>query len=110
LQLALAEKTEIKNLIHLTPDLVLSQSSLNKIQIYVRKCIPAIYDKNEARCGTFGRGSALQAGRSRFRFLVVSLNFLLTLSVRPRYGPGIDSALTQMSTRNISWRVMAAGA
>jgi len=44
-QLALAETTEIRNLVCLTPDLVISQSSLNRIQTYVRKCIPAIHDK-----------------------------------------------------------------
>jgi hypothetical protein len=53
-QLALAETTEIKNLVCLTPDLVLIQSSFNRIQTYVRKFIPAIYDEHEARSGEFG--------------------------------------------------------
>ena len=37
-------------------------------------------------------------------------NFPLTQSFRPHYGPGVDSAVTEMSTRNISWGVKAAGA
>jgi len=90
-QLALAETTEIKNLICLTPDLVISPSPLNRIQTDVRKFIPAICDKHEARSGAFGWGCALQVGRSQVRFLMVSLNFLLTSS-RPRYGTGFDSA------------------
>jgi hypothetical protein len=52
--LALAETTEIKNLVFLTSDLVTTQSSLNRIQNYVRKFIPAIYDEHEARDGAFG--------------------------------------------------------
>jgi hypothetical protein len=32
------------------------------------------------------------------------------VSFRPHYGPGVDSALTEMSTRNISWGVKAASA
>ena len=37
-------------------------------------------------------------------------NFSLTLSFRPHYGPGVDTASKEMSTRNISWAVKAAGA
>ena len=37
--------------------------------------------------GAVGRGTALQAGRSRVRFPMVSLT-----SFRPHYGPGVDSA------------------
>jgi len=53
-QLALTETTEIKNLVCLTPDLVITQSSLNRIQIYMRKFIPVMYDKNEACGEAFG--------------------------------------------------------
>ena len=40
-QLTLAEKTQINNLYRATPDLVISQSSLSRIQTYVRKVNPA---------------------------------------------------------------------
>jgi len=53
-QLSLSETTGIKNLVCLTPDLVISQLSLNRIQTYVRRFIPAICDKHEARGGAFG--------------------------------------------------------
>ena len=36
-------------------------------------------------------------------------NFSLT-SFQPHYGPGVDSPLTEMSTRNISLGVKVAGA
>jgi hypothetical protein len=45
-QLFLAETTEIKNLVCLITYLVITQSSLNRIQTYVRKFIPAIYKIN----------------------------------------------------------------
>jgi hypothetical protein len=53
-QLALAETIEIKNLVCLTPDLVFTRSSLNRIQTHVRNFIPDIYDKHEARGGAVG--------------------------------------------------------
>jgi len=43
LQLMLAEKTEIKNLGHETPDLIISESSASRKQTYVRKFDPSIY-------------------------------------------------------------------
>jgi len=43
LQLTLAKKTEIKNLGHETPDLIISQSSASRKQTYVRKFNPALY-------------------------------------------------------------------
>jgi hypothetical protein len=43
LLLTLAEKTEIKNLGHETPELIISQSSASRKQTYVRKFNPAIY-------------------------------------------------------------------
>jgi len=52
-----------------------------------------------------GWGTALQAGRSRVRFLTGSLG-----SFRPHCGAGIDSAFTEVSTRNISWGIKPAGA
>jgi hypothetical protein len=51
LQLALAEKTEIKTSAHATPDLVISQLSSSRIQTYVRKFNPALYAKHKwLRC------------------------------------------------------------
>ena len=37
-------------------------------------------------------GTALQAGRSRIRYPMVSLEFSLTSSLRPRHGLGVESA------------------
>jgi len=37
-ELTLAEKNEVKNLGHMTCDLVISQSSSSRIQTYVRQC------------------------------------------------------------------------
>ena len=41
--------------------------------------------------GGAGGGRALQAGRSRVRFPMVSLEFFID-TIRPHYGPGADSA------------------
>jgi hypothetical protein len=43
------------------------------------------------RGGAVGWGTALQAGRSRVRFPMVSLDFSLTYSFQPYHGPGFDS-------------------
>jgi hypothetical protein len=53
----------------------------------------------EARGGAVGWGPELQVGRSRVRFPMVPLEFFI--GVQP---------LIEMSTRNISWGVLAAGA
>jgi len=50
----------------------------------------------EARGGAFNSDTALQAGRSRVRFSMVSL--------------GLTQPLTEIRTRNICWGVKAAGA
>jgi hypothetical protein len=44
-----------------------------------------------ARGGAVGCGTAIQAGRSRVRFPMVSMEFLLTQSFRPQYGPWVES-------------------
>jgi hypothetical protein len=51
MHLTLADKTEIKNLSCTAPNLVISQSSSSRIQIYVRKFKHAIYDKHKQLCG-----------------------------------------------------------
>jgi len=44
------------------------------------------------RGGAFGWDTALQVGRSRVRFPMVSLEFFIDIILRPHYGPGVDSA------------------
>ena len=53
------------------------------------------------RSGAVGWGTALQAGRSRRRFPMESLEFFFFF--RLHYGPGSTEALTEMSTRTLSW-------
>jgi hypothetical protein len=59
-------------------------------------------------------GTALQLGRSRVRFPVVSLEFFSAVILPATLCPwGLTQVLTEMSTRNISWGgggVKAAGA
>ena len=60
--------------------------------------------------GAFGSGTALQAGRSRVRFPMVSLEFSLTQSFRPHYGPGVDSMSNRNEYQEYFLGVKAAGA
>jgi hypothetical protein len=53
------------------------------------------------RGGAVGRGTSLQAGRSRFRFLIVSLEFFIEI---------IDSASNRSEYPGIFPGVKAAGA
>ena len=46
--------------------------------------------KDGARGGAVGSGTALQAGKSRVRFPMVSLDFFIDISFQPHYGPGVD--------------------
>jgi hypothetical protein len=62
------------------------------------------------RCVAVGWGTALQAGRSRVRFPMLSLEILITRSFRPCMTLRSTQALTDISTRNIFWWVKAAGA
>jgi hypothetical protein len=43
----------------------------------------------------------LQAGRSRVRVPMMWIFFRFTYFFQPQYGPGVDSALTEISTRNL---------
>ena len=55
--------------------------------------------------------TALQVGRSRVRFPMVSLQFLIgIILLAALWLLGSTQPLTEMSTRNISWGVKAAGA
>ena len=58
----------------------------------------------------FGLGNALQAGRSRVRFPMVPLEFFTDIILPAALGLGLTQPLTEMSTRNISCGVKAAGA
>jgi hypothetical protein len=60
-----------------------------------------------ARGGAVGFGTALQSGMSRVRFPIVSLKFFIDIIL---LALGLTQTLTEMSTRNISWGVNAAGA
>ena len=66
--------------------------------------------KRGVRGGTVGWGTALQAGRWRVRFPVVSLEFLIDLNFRPHYGPGVDSASNRNEYQEYVLGVKAAGA
>jgi hypothetical protein len=57
-----------------------------------------------AHGGAVGWGTALQVGRSRVRFQMVSLELFIDIIL------GWTQPLTKMSTRNTSWGVKAAGA
>ena len=61
------------------------------------------------RGGAVG-GIALQAGRSRVRFSMVSFEFFIDNPSGRTMALGSTQPLTEMSTRNISWGVRAAGA
>jgi hypothetical protein len=64
-----------------------------------------------ARGGVVGWGTTLQTGTSRVRFPMVSLELIPWHNRFGRtMGLGSTQPLTEMSTRNISWGVKAAGA
>jgi len=54
--------------------------------------------KSGARDDAVGLGTALQAGSSRVRFPIMSLEFFIDLTLWPRYGP-------EMRKRVIAWGV-----
>jgi hypothetical protein len=63
-----------------------------------------------ARDSVVGWGTMLQAGRSRVRFPMRSLDFSITYSFQPHYGPGIDSASNRNEYQESSWGWSVAGA
>jgi hypothetical protein len=55
--------------------------------------------------------TALQAGKPRVRFPMVSLEFFLDIILPAAlFPPRLTQPLTEMITRNISWEVKATGA
>ena len=65
-----------------------------------------------ARGSAVGRGTALQPGRLRVHFPMVSLQFFVAIILLPHRTMALGSTqpLTEMCTRNISWGVKASGA
>jgi len=62
------------------------------------------YIKSKGHAVVFGWGTALQAGRPRDQFPVVSLEFFIDIILPTALWPwGSTQPLTKVSTRNISW-------
>jgi hypothetical protein len=55
-------------------------------------------------------GTALQTVRSWDRFPMVSLEFIIDITFRPHYGPGVYSASNRNEYQKYFLRVKAAGA
>jgi hypothetical protein len=60
--------------------------------------------------GAVGWGIALQVGRSRVRFPMVSLEFFIDIIFRLHYGPGVDLASNRNEYQERFLGVKAAGA
>jgi hypothetical protein len=54
-----------------------------------------------ARGNVVGLGTMIQAGRSRVRFPMRSLDFQLAESFQPRCGPGVDQTLLGAKGRQL---------
>jgi hypothetical protein len=63
-----------------------------------------------ARDDAVGWGNTLQAGRSRIRFPMGSLDYSMTKSFWPHYGPGVDWASNRKKYQEYLLGVNAAGA
>jgi len=70
---------------------------------YCRLNCPVLFCIWGTRSGADGSDTALQAGRSRFRIPMLSLD-ILSMALE------LNQFLIEMSTRNISWGIKAAGA
>jgi hypothetical protein len=62
-----------------------------------------IYLSIGARSGVLSRDTALQGGRSRVRFSIMSLEFFIDIIFRPHFGPGVTQCGTEVTKRNIPW-------
>jgi hypothetical protein len=78
------------------------------IIIIIINFFAAVYDG--VRGGTVCRGFALQAGSSRVRFPILSLEFFIDILPAALWPRGSAHPLTEISTRNISWGDKAVGA
>ena len=67
-----------------------------------------LYNIDQITCLLWG--TALQVGRSRVRFPMVSLEFFIDISFRPHCGPGVDSASNRNEYQEYFLGVKAAGA
>ena len=74
-----------------------------------RQIFQAIFRFPEYLQAVFTKRPAPQAERSRVRF-PMSLNFVWHNPSGPTMALGLTQSLTEMSTRNVSWGVKAAGA
>ena len=74
----------------------------NEINKWTQKA--RMYILRGVRGGAVGWGTAVQAGRSRVRFPMVSLEFFIDIILPATLWPwGSTQPLTEMSTRNIFW-------
>jgi hypothetical protein len=62
------------------------------------------------RGGAVVLGTALQPGRSRVRFPMVSLRFFIDNNSGRTMALGLTQPLTEITARNIFWAIKAAGA
>jgi hypothetical protein len=76
-------------LYHYSPHMT---SSVDKEKIPLPFYFTKVDKSCGARGGAIGLGTALQAGRPRIRFPMVSLEFFIDVILPAHYGPGVDSA------------------
>jgi hypothetical protein len=84
--------------------------SLRMLQLPSDKEIRPVCSYRGGRGGAVGWGTALQTGRSRIRFPIMSVDFFTIDFVGRTMALGSTQPLTEMSTRNIPWGINAASA
>jgi hypothetical protein len=87
-----------------------SSWSTKRINYLLHHNIESSKDKNGVRGAAVGWGTALQVGSSRVRFPIVSRIFYWHNPSGRTVALGSTQPLAEMSTRNTSWGVKAAGA
>ena len=69
-----------------------SQWSRSRYFLFIIPFFPSVQQFWAARVGAIGWGTALQAGRSRVRFPMVSIEFFIDIFISVAlFGPGVDS-------------------